>query len=109
MLRRRAHSGQAAVINRSSRLGEILDDLVARASSVSRLTSPPIGHQGVTAEISDYFRPWEITSICADCLVELSGFELRTSLVQAPACVDRAPFRLKIDFAADLLEAQSSA
>ena len=33
MLRRRAHSGQAAVTNRPSRLGEILDDLDARVHS----------------------------------------------------------------------------
>jgi hypothetical protein len=30
-------------------------------------------------EMSGYFRPREITSICADCLVELRGFEPRCS------------------------------
>ena len=34
------------------------------------------------AEISDYFRPWQITSICAESLVELRGFEPLTSAVR---------------------------
>jgi hypothetical protein len=55
--------------------------------SFAAVEHQPIGRRGErfyvlraqATEMSGYFRPWEIRSICADYLVELRRFELLTS------------------------------